>query len=80
MNVIKTKRKKGATVSDTKRKAPTRKEIEVRAYEIYLHRGGENGTPLDDWLAAEKELSISSLTEVPDPTVPLPLQKRAANR
>ncbi|PWT87083.1 MAG: hypothetical protein C5B58_00350 [Acidobacteria bacterium] len=28
-----------------------------RAYELYLERGGNPGTPYEDWLAAEKELS-----------------------
>ena len=65
-------------MSDTTRKAPTREEIEVRAYEIYLQRGGENGSALDDWLAAETELSVSSQMDAPDPRIHLPLQKRAA--
>lgn len=54
-------------------KAPTRKEIELRAYEIYLKRGGNEGNALEDWLAAEKELSASSQTEMFGPLV-----KRAA--
>ena len=32
-------------------------EIEKRAYEIYLRRGGGDGRDLDDWFAAEKELA-----------------------
>jgi len=32
-------------------------EIEKRAYEIYLRRGGEHGRDLDDWFAAEQELA-----------------------
>ena len=47
-------------MSGTKRKLPTQEEIEMRAYEIYLKRGGENGSALEDSLAAEKELSVSS--------------------
>jgi Protein of unknown function (DUF2934) len=39
------------------RKAPTRLDIERRAYEIYLVRGGADGHAFDDWLQAEKELS-----------------------
>jgi hypothetical protein len=31
-------------------------EIEVRAYEIYLQRGCEDGHDIDDWLQAENEL------------------------
>jgi hypothetical protein len=28
----------------------------VRAHEIYLARGGEDGNELDDWLQAEEEV------------------------
>jgi hypothetical protein len=33
-----------------------------RAYEIYLERGGQPGHELDDWLQAERELSIRGVT------------------
>lgn len=36
---------------------PTQEQIEVRAYQIYLERGGEGGNSEDDWLQAERELS-----------------------
>jgi len=36
---------------------PTHEEIAVRAYEIFLHRGAENGHDFDDWLQAQQELS-----------------------
>jgi len=32
-------------------------QIEARAYEIYLERGRQDGRDVEDWLAAEKELS-----------------------
>lgn len=35
---------------------PTRDQIEVRAYEIYLQRGGTDGNDVQDWLQAESEL------------------------
>jgi hypothetical protein len=35
---------------------PSLEEIRVRAYEIYLERGGLPGNELDDWLQAEGEL------------------------
>ncbi len=35
---------------------PAREQIERRAYEIYLARGGEPGRELEDWLQAEREL------------------------
>jgi Protein of unknown function (DUF2934) len=35
---------------------PSREVIERRAYELYLARGGANGSALEDWLQAEREL------------------------
>ena len=55
-------------MSDIK-KVPMREEIELRAYEIYLKRGGKEGNALDDWLAAEKELSASGQAEATSPLV-----------
>jgi Protein of unknown function (DUF2934) len=31
-------------------------EIRIRAYEIYLERGGQHGNDLDDWILAEREI------------------------
>ena len=31
-------------------------EIRIRAYEIYMERGGQPGRDVDDWLQAEREL------------------------
>lgn len=39
---------------------PTHQEIERRAYELYLARQGRPGTPLEDWVRAERELSSRS--------------------
>ena len=50
-------------MSDTQIKVPTLEEIELRAYEIYLKRGDADGIALEDWLAAEKELSEPSGTD-----------------
>ena len=36
--------------------SPTKKQIEARAYELYLQRGCEAGHDFEDWLIAEKEL------------------------
>ena len=36
--------------------APTREEIELRAYRIYVERGGADGQDGEDWLQAEREL------------------------
>jgi hypothetical protein len=35
---------------------PSHEEIRLRAYEIYLERGGHPGNEMDDWLQAEREL------------------------
>jgi hypothetical protein len=36
---------------------PAVEEIEARAYQIYIERGGADGHDVDDWLQAERELS-----------------------
>jgi Protein of unknown function (DUF2934) len=35
---------------------PTREQIERRAYQFYLERGGAHGQDVEDWLKAEREL------------------------
>jgi hypothetical protein len=35
---------------------PTRAEIALRAYQIYLERGGEPGKEFEDWMQAERQL------------------------
>ena len=35
---------------------PTREEIELRAHQIYVERGGAHGHDVEDWLRAEGEL------------------------
>jgi hypothetical protein len=35
----------------------TEQEISKLAYRIYESRGGNGGSPLDDWLEAERQLS-----------------------
>jgi hypothetical protein len=37
-----------------------RDRVAMRAYELYLARGGADGRDFDDWLAAERELSASN--------------------
>jgi len=36
---------------------PTQEQIEQRAYELYLQRGGQDGADVNDWLEAERELN-----------------------
>lgn len=57
----KTKRNRADTRSTSDEQSvslnePAREEIERRAYEIYLARGGVNGYDQDDWLQAEREI------------------------
>jgi DUF2934 family protein len=39
------------------RTRPSEDDIAVRAYHIYLSREGADGSPLEDWLQAERELT-----------------------
>jgi hypothetical protein len=45
------------SVGDTSAAARDRERIAMRAYELYLARGGGEGSALDDWLAAEREFT-----------------------
>ena len=36
---------------------PSQEQIQQRAYELFVQRGCECGRELEDWLAAEKELT-----------------------
>jgi Protein of unknown function (DUF2934) len=38
------------------RKSPLTEDIERRAYDIYLSRGGADGNDVDDWLQAERQV------------------------
>lgn len=43
-------------MADLHQDVPTRDQVQLRAYELYLKRGGEDGRDVEDWLAAETEL------------------------
>ena len=49
-------------------RALTHADIETRAYYRYVERGRLDGFDMDDWLAAQAELSpeIEALASVPD--------------
>ena len=36
---------------------PLEERVRLRAYELYVDRGNESGSEIDDWLQAEEELS-----------------------
>ena len=46
-------------------KNPTEEQIQDRAFELYLQRGGQHGGDLADWLEAEKQL-IGALVPTSD--------------
>jgi hypothetical protein len=58
------KKLKGSLPAEKKSRAaktaPTHEEIALRAYEIYLERGGATGDALEDWTRAERELTEKS--------------------
>ncbi len=58
------KRADSASVIDQRPPVPDtfdhRDRIAMRAYELYLARGGADGRDFDDWLAAEREISGSN--------------------
>ena len=43
---------------------PSREEIALRAYQIYLERNGAPGNPFEDWTRAEREL-LANVTAKP---------------
>jgi hypothetical protein len=38
---------------------PLEERIRLRAHELYIDRGNESGSEIDDWLQAEEELSAA---------------------
>jgi Protein of unknown function (DUF2934) len=48
------------SVGDTTAATPDRERIATRAYELYVARGGGEGSALDDWLEAEREFHSRS--------------------
>ena len=46
----------GDLVKTSAADSPRLEEIRIRAYEIYIERGGQPGPDLDDWFQAEREL------------------------
>jgi hypothetical protein len=45
---------------------PNREQIERRAYEIYLRRGGVDGSDVADWSMAEEELKATLKESAPN--------------
>jgi hypothetical protein len=47
------------TASHSMSSEPTEDDIRMRAYQMYLERGGEDGGDFEDWVRAEQELRRS---------------------
>lgn len=39
---------------------PTQEEIALRAYQIYLERGGVSGKEFEDWMEAQRQLAAEN--------------------
>jgi len=56
--------KDGATTvrkSRSTKHQPTHEQIALRAYQIYLERGGGPGNEFEDWTRAERELAANGV-------------------
>ena len=60
------------------RATPDLDAIAKRAYELYLQRGSVSGHELDDWLAAEAELSSAAAHAAKESPVQPVVRRRAA--
>jgi peptide deformylase len=56
------KQEAAKSVEAQKKNAPRPEEIQLRAYEIHLERGGVHGRDMHDWLQAEIELGTNEQT------------------
>ena len=45
--------------SDGSDALPLEERIRLRAHELYVERGNESASEMDDWLQAEEELSVA---------------------
>ncbi|GEM_PF-1300903 len=55
----------GSTTAGDNSCAPTFEQIQQRAYELFLARGGTHGCDWADWFAAERELTSSLVANSP---------------
>lgn len=55
---------------------PGREKIAERAYQLFLQRGGAHGYSVEDWLQAERELSLLVSASPPASSGGLPLGLR----
>ena len=50
-----------AGATETQASPSVEERIRARAYELYLERGGNGGSPLQDWLRAKQEICGQSV-------------------
>lgn len=50
-------------MADSNKREAQTEQIQLRAYEIYLDRGGADGHDLEDWILAERELTTRPETK-----------------
>ena len=50
--------------ANSRTESPYRRQIAVRAYELFEQRGREDGHDLDDWLQAEAELVMPEPSQI----------------
>ena len=55
---------RSAAVEVSSQPSPGADAIAARAYQLFLERGCEHGRELEDWLAAERELGVTSAPSV----------------
>ena len=58
---------------------PSQEQIQQRAYDLFVQRGCECGRELEDWLAAEKELTELAVEPELRPAEPI-VEKRRIKR
>ena len=51
--------KPGVRRLDRSDELPLEERIRLRAHQLYIERGNQSGSELDDWLQAEEELSAA---------------------
>ena len=59
---------------------PNHNDVERRAYELYEARGRADGRDWDDWLEAERELSLTDNTTSTEVTSSAPRRQRNEQR
>jgi hypothetical protein len=61
----------------TRISCPTEDRMRVRAYQVYLERGGQHGHDTDDWLQAEYELMQLPIQKIAKLDVAPPKRKES---